>query len=116
MCIGVLVICSVRLSTASRQPNRDGRHSREALKHLKRSYNQPLLFVGEITALGPIFGCLQRRCRESVDFRIDEIVWGTRASAQVHASYINCTRKTAASTVVHNQCTCYCALRAAARD
>ena len=67
-------------------------------KHLlspsRRTCNQPLLFVGSIEAIGPIYmGTCKEAVEEHVDFRIQSVVWGEHPGVQVRAGYINCTRQ-----------------------
>jgi hypothetical protein len=59
---------------------------------MRRTYNEPLLFVGVIDAFGPIY---TRPCKEAVgeavDFKIERVILGTPQTSQLRASYINCT-------------------------
>ena len=58
----------------------------------KGSNRRPLVFVGEINNLGPVF---QWPCKSAVsqrvDFTISQILWGEHADNHVQAGYINCT-------------------------
>ena len=72
---------------------------RNIRKHLsglsEQTYNQPLLFVGVIDALGPV--CSMCVCKgalsQDVDFRIESVLRGeiNGHDSQFHTSYINCT-------------------------
>lgn len=72
---------------------------RNIRKHLSRrselTYNEPLLFVGIIDALGPV--CSMCVCKGAIEqhvaFRIENVVWGESRGeeAQLHTGYINCT-------------------------
>lgn len=60
----------------------------------RRTYSQPLLFVGVIEAFGPIYmGVCKEGVGESVDFRIESVLLGSFQGKKLHASYINCTGK-----------------------
>ena len=60
----------------------------------RRTYNQPLLFVGVIEAFGPIYmGACKEAVEERVDFRIQSVIWGEHPGLQVRAAYINCTQR-----------------------
>lgn len=58
----------------------------------KLTYHKPIVFVGEITALGPVFqGPCKSAVNESVDFTISRVLFGKFSDTVVHAGYINCT-------------------------
>lgn len=87
-------------------------------KHLfrlsERTYNEPLIFVGVIDALGPV--CSMCVCKgaisQYVDFRIESVVWGRYQGqgSQLHTGYINCTLQPlpAPPFTLHGRVMVYC--------
>jgi len=60
----------------------------------KLRYHKPIVFVGEITALGPIFqGPCKEAVDESVDFAISRLLFGKFSGTVLHVGYINCTTR-----------------------
>lgn len=60
----------------------------------KLRYHRPIVFVGEITALGPVFqGPCKEAVNENVDFAISRLLFGKFAGTVLHAGYINCTTR-----------------------
>ena len=60
----------------------------------KLRYHRPFVFVGEITALGPIFqGPCKEAVDESVDFAISRLLFGKFSGTALHTGYINCTTR-----------------------
>jgi hypothetical protein len=55
-------------------------------------YHKPIVFVGEITALGTVFqGVCKSAVNESVDFTISRLLFGQFSEKVMHAGFINCT-------------------------
>jgi hypothetical protein len=55
-------------------------------------YHKPIVFVGEISALGPVFrGVCKSAVNESVDFTISRLLFGQFPEKVMHAGFINCT-------------------------
>ena len=83
-------------------------------KHLlsssRRTNSQPLVFVGFIEALGPVFmGMCKEGVGQSVEFRIEGFVLGTFQGAELHTSYTNCTRMPLPPPfILHNRVIVYC--------
>jgi len=60
----------------------------------KLRYHRPFVFVGEITALGPVFqGPCKEAVDESVDFAISRLLFGKFSGTALHTGYINCTTR-----------------------
>ncbi len=60
----------------------------------KLSYHKPIVFVGEITALGAVYqGPCKEAVNESVDFAVSRLLFGKFSETVVHAGYINCTMR-----------------------
>jgi len=60
----------------------------------KLSYHRPIVFVGEITALGPVFqGVCKSVAGQSVEFSVSRPLFGRFSETVVHAGYLNCTRQ-----------------------
>jgi hypothetical protein len=58
----------------------------------KLTYHKPIVFVGEIIALGPVFqGVCKSAVNQSVDFMISRLLFGKFSENLVHAGFINCT-------------------------
>ena len=58
----------------------------------KLSYHKPIVFVGEITALGAVFqGPCKSAVNQSVDFNISRLLFGKFSGTTLHTGYINCT-------------------------
>lgn len=55
-------------------------------------YHKPIVFVGEISTLGPVFrGVCKSAVNESVDFTISRLLFGQFPEKVMHAGFINCT-------------------------
>jgi hypothetical protein len=58
----------------------------------KLTYHRPIVFVGEITALGPVFqGPCKSAVNQTVDFSVSRLLFGEFSDTVIHAGYINCT-------------------------
>lgn len=58
----------------------------------KLGYHRPIVFVGEITALGPVFqGVCKSAVNESVDFSVSRLLFGKFSGTVIQAGYVNCT-------------------------
>ncbi len=58
----------------------------------KLKYHKPIVFVGEIAALGPVFkGVCKSAVNQSVDFTISRLLFGQFPEKVMHAGFINCT-------------------------
>jgi len=76
-----------------------------------RTFTGPLLFVGQITGLGPVFdGVCKSAVGESVDFAVTELLLGDLSGDTFHNSYVNCTRQPLPSPpfTLHAQVILYC--------
>ena len=57
------------------------------------TYNNPFVFVGEITGFGPIFqGVCKEGVNQEVDFSISKLIYGDFDGSTIRARYINCSR------------------------
>lgn len=82
----------------------------------KLSYHKPIVFVGEITALGPVFqGVCKSAVSQRVDFTISRLLFGKFSGTVVHAGYINCTTRPLPSPpfTLHALLVVYCEQRRA---
>jgi hypothetical protein len=60
----------------------------------KLTYHQPMVFVGEISNLGPVYhGVCKSAVNQEVDFTIFRLLWGEHPAPAVHTGYIDCTRQ-----------------------
>ncbi len=60
----------------------------------KLRYHKPMVFVGEITALGSVYqGPCKEAVNESVDFAISRLLFGKFSGTALHTGYINCTTR-----------------------
>jgi hypothetical protein len=58
-----------------------------------RSSSGPLLFIGEIVALGPVFhGVCKEAVNQTVDFAVNELLQGDLSGNTFQYAYPNCTR------------------------
>jgi hypothetical protein len=76
-----------------------------------RTFSSPLLFVGEITALGPVFdGVCKEAVNQTVDFAVPELLLGDLSENAFHYAYPNCTRQPLPSPpfTLHAQVILYC--------
>jgi hypothetical protein len=76
-----------------------------------RTFSSPLLFVGEITGLGPVFdGVCKSAVGQTVDFAVRELLLGDLSGDTFHSSYANCTRQPLPSPpfTLHAQVILYC--------
>lgn len=74
-------------------------------------YHRPIVFVGEITALGPVFqGICKSAVNEGVDFTISRLLFGQFPEKVMHAGFINCTRQPLPSPpfTLHSTVIVYC--------
>ncbi len=59
-----------------------------------RPFTSPLLFVGEITSLGPVYqGVCKEAVNQTVDFSVTELLLGDLSEDAFHYGYPNCTRQ-----------------------
>lgn len=57
-----------------------------------RSFARPLLFIGQITALGPVFQAVcKSEVNQTVDFAISEVLLGDLSEDTFHYGYPNCS-------------------------
>lgn len=55
-------------------------------------YHKPVVFIAEISALGPVFqGVCKSAVNESVEFTISRLLFGQFPDKVMHAGFINCT-------------------------
>lgn len=55
-------------------------------------YHKPVVFIAEISALGPVFqGVCKSAVNQSVDFTISRLLFGQFPDKVMHAGFINCT-------------------------
>ena len=76
-----------------------------------RTFTSPVLFVGEITSLGPVFqGVCKSAVGETVDFAVTELLLGDLSDDTFHNSYVNCTRQPLPSPpfTLHARVILYC--------
>ncbi len=76
-----------------------------------RTFTSPVLFVGEITSLGPVFqGVCKSAVGENVDFSVIELLLGDLSDDTFHNSYLNCTRQPLPSPpfTLHARVILYC--------
>ncbi len=76
-----------------------------------RTFSGPLLFVGEISSLGPVFdGICKEAVNENVDFAVTELLLGDLSEDAFHYGYPNCTRQPLPSPpfALHSQVILYC--------
>lgn len=74
-------------------------------------YHKPVVFVAEISALGPVFqGVCKSAVNESVDFTISRLLFGQFPEKVMHAGFINCTRQPLPSPpfTLHSTVIVYC--------
>jgi hypothetical protein len=69
--------------------------SHRKLTNIERwKFHKPVIFVGEITALGPVFqGVCKSAVNENVDFTISRLLFGQFPEKVMPAGSINCTRQ-----------------------
>jgi hypothetical protein len=121
ICIEILLCACAAGSTAQRfhaqvaQKRTDFEKMHKALTSTEKlRYHRPMVFIGEITALGPMY---QRACKEavneSVDFAISRLVFGKFSGTALHTGYINCTTQPLPSPpfTVHAPVIVYCEQR-----
>lgn len=76
-----------------------------------RTFSSPLLFVGEIIGLGPVFdGVCKSAVGQTVDFAVTELLLGDISDDTFHNSYVNCTRQPLPSPpfTLHARVILYC--------
>ena len=57
-------------------------------------YHKPIVFVAEISELGPVFqGVCKSAVNESADFTISRLLFGQFSEKVMHTGFINCTRQ-----------------------
>jgi hypothetical protein len=77
-------------------------------------YHKPIVFVGEISALGPVFqGVCKSAVNESVEFTISRLLFGQFSEKVMHSGFINCTRQPLPSPpfTLHGTVIVYCEQR-----
>jgi len=77
----------------------------------KLKYHQPVVFVGEITALGGVFqGPCKSAVSEHVEFTISHVLFGKFSDTVIHTGYINCTMQPLPSPpfTLHSTVIVYC--------
>ena len=58
----------------------------------KLTYHKPVVFVGEISRLGPVYqGVCKEAVNQDVEFTISRLLWGDHPGSLIHTGYINCT-------------------------
>jgi hypothetical protein len=76
-----------------------------------RYFANPVLFVGEITALGPVFhGVCKQAVNQTVDFAVSELLVGDLTDDVFHYGYPNCTLQSLPSPpfTLHSQVILFC--------
>jgi hypothetical protein len=74
-------------------------------------YHKPIVFVGEISALGAVFqGVCKSAVNQSVDFTISRLLFGQFSQEVLHTGFINCTRQPLPSPpfTLHGTVIMYC--------
>jgi hypothetical protein len=74
-------------------------------------YHKPIVFVAEISALGPVYqGVCKSPVAESVDFTISRLLFGQFPEKVMHAGFNNCTWQPLASPpfTLHGTVIVYC--------
>jgi len=75
-------------------------------------YKAPIVFVGEISALGPVFQgfCLKSPVNQGVDLKISQLLFGQFSGKVVHTGFINCARQPLPSPpfTLHGTVIVYC--------
>jgi hypothetical protein len=112
----VLAALPLLLSGNLRAQDRSDRVFGQIHEYLKgdikaRTSSSPLLFVGEITGLGPVFdGVCKSAVGQTVDFAVNELLLGDISEDTFHNSYVNCTRQPLPSPpfTLHAQVILYC--------
>lgn len=98
--VSILAVSAI-LSASLRAQDQTDRTLGEIYKYLNRdmksresrAFASPLLFVGEIVALGPVFqGVCKAAVKQEVDFAVSELLLGDLPSDTFHYGYPNCTR------------------------
>jgi hypothetical protein len=77
----------------------------------KLTYHKPVVFIGEITSLGPVFqGPCKSAVNQEVDFSLSRLLFGKFSDPVVHAGYINCTMQPLPSPpfTLHARVIVYC--------
>jgi len=76
-----------------------------------RTFTSPLLFVGEIASLGPVFdGVCKEAVNQNVDFAVTDLLLGDLSDDTFHYGYPNCTRQPLPSPpfTLHARVILYC--------
>jgi hypothetical protein len=113
--LAVAMVCAV-LCTNLRAQEDSERTLGEIFKYLNhdlksRVYSAPLLFVGEINAMGPVFhGVCKSAVNQTVDFAVKELLLGEFPDDTFHYGYPNCTLQPlpAPPFVLHAQVIVFC--------
>jgi len=77
----------------------------------KRTYHNPVVFIGEITKLGAVFqGVCKSGVNQEVEFTISRVLWGDHSEPVLRTGYINCTRQPLPSPpfTLHAKVIVYC--------
>lgn len=77
----------------------------------KLSYHRPIVFVGEIAALGPVYqGVCKSGVNQAVDFTVSRLLFGKFLGTMIHTGYINCTMQPLPSPpfTLHGRVIVYC--------
>ena len=86
---------------------------RQLTKPERLKYHKPVVFIAEISALGPVFqGVCKSAVNESVDFTISRVLFGQYPEQTLRAGFINCTRQPLPSPpfTLHATVIVYCEL------
>jgi len=92
----VVLLCAALCASLRAQDDSE-RTLGQVYKYLTRDlksryFANPLLFVGEITALGPVFhGVCKSAVNQTVDFSVSELLLGDLNDDTFHYGYPNCT-------------------------
>ena len=116
VCYFVLCLCcllpiqSLRAQLEGNEADLEKIHRR--LTNVERlTYHKPMVFIGEISALGPIFqGVCKSAVNQRVDFAISRLLFGQFSENVMHAGFINCTRQPLPSPpfTLHGTVIVYC--------
>ena len=77
----------------------------------KLNYHKPLVFIGEIAELGPVFqGVCKEAVNQEVVFAISRVLLGSYQGSEFRTGYINCTRAPLPSPpfTLHAKVVVYC--------
>lgn len=106
------LLCAVALHAQVEQDNAILEKIHQRLTSTEKlAYHKPVVFLGEITALGPVFqGVCKSAVNQSVDFSVSRVLFGKFSDAVIHAGYINCTMRPLPSPpfTLHSKVIVYC--------